>query len=211
MLVAAFLFWSSYSLQGIFYETVISAQRYVDREGMFVIFIFIVLAALSAMLSPFSSVPLVPVAIVIWGNLLMATFLLTGWMIGGVLTYFIGYYAGYPLVSQLSSFEKIKYYREKISRKTEFLLVLLFRLAMPAEIPGYVLGIAGYNFGKYFLATFLAELPFVLIVGYASEALVTNSPILFVSLVAVAFAAISLTLYFFTKKLKSSNEEYGSK
>lgn len=206
VLGVAFLFWSSYSLQNIFNETVGSVQAYAGQNNVLLIVLFIALAALSAMLSPFSSVPLVPIAIMIWGGLLTTALLLTGWLIGEVLAYGAGYYAGYPFVSQLSSFEKVRYYRERISRKTEFLLIVLFRFAMPAEIPGYVLGIARYNFWKYFLATFLAELPFAIVVSYASEALVAKKPVIFVGLAVATFSVFSVMFYFFTKKLKTKNE-----
>lgn len=68
VLGVAFLFWSSYSLQNIFYEAVDSVQSYAGQNNISLVLLFIVLAALSSMLSPFSSVPLVPVAIIIWGD-----------------------------------------------------------------------------------------------------------------------------------------------
>lgn len=201
IIAAAFLFWSSISIQSIFYETVLSIEKYTAQNEILIVAIFIALAALSAMLSPFSSLPLVPAAIMIWGNFLTGIFLLTGWLLGETLAYFIGYYAGYPLVRQLSSFEKVKYFQEKIPKKAEFWLILLFRFAMPAEIPGYVLGIIRYNFGKYFLATFLAELPFAFISSYAGNALIGNNPVVFIGLVVFAFSFMILMFYFFNKKL----------
>lgn len=208
VLGAALLFWSSRSLQGIFFETVASVQEYTHEGTALMVALFIALAALSAMLSPFSSIPLVPVAIMVWGKSLTMVFLLSGWFIGGALTYMVGYFVGYPLVRQFSSFEKIRYYRGKISQKTEFLLVLLFRLSMPAEIPGYVLGIARYHFGKYLLATLVAEAPFVVIATYASEALVASNVKMFVALLAVMCTMVALLFYFFTKKLKINDEPH---
>src|SRR3972149_1780447 len=41
-----------------------------------------------------------------------------------------------------------------------FVGILLFRLALPAEILGYALGITRYHFGKYIGAPFPAEAPF---------------------------------------------------
>lgn len=196
------MFWSSISIQSIFYEAVFSIEKYNAQNEILVVTIFIVVAALSAMLSPFSSLPLVPAAIMIWGNFLTGIFLLAGWLIGGTLTYFISYYAGYPTVRQLSSFEKIKHYQDKIPKKARFWLILLFRLSMPVEIPGYALGIIRYHFGKYFLATFLAELPFALITSYAGNALIRNKPLVFMSLVAFAFLFMVLMFYFFNKKLR---------
>lgn len=201
-IVLAFLFWSSLSLQDIFYEAVFSIQAYAVGNQIFVIAVFIVLAAVSAMLSPFSSVPFVPVMIILWGNIITTLFLLLGWLIGEILAYLVGYYAGYSFVSQLSSLEKIKYYKEKLSKKTEFLLVLLFRFAVPAEIPGYVLGVIRYNFGKYFLATFIAELPFAFIVSYASDALINNKQIVFMGFTFSSFLFFGLMFYLFNKKLR---------
>lgn len=201
IIAGALLFWSSISIQSIFYESTLSIEKYAAQNEVVVIAIFIVLAAFSAMLSPFSSLPLVPAAIMIWGNFLTGIFLLIGWLSGEILAYVIGYYAGYPLVKQLSSFEKVKYYQEKISKKAEFWLILLFRFSMPAEIPGYALGIIRYNFSKYFLATFLAELPFAFITSYASNALIENDPAIFIGLVVFAFSFMITAFYFFNKKL----------
>lgn len=201
IIAVAFLFWSSISVQSIFYESALSIEKYATQNEILVIAIFIVLAIFSAMLSPFSSLPLVPAAIIIWGNFLTGIFLLIGWLAGGTLAYVIGYYAGYPLVSQLASFEKVKYYKEKISKKAEFWLILLFRFSMPAEIPGYALGIIRYNFGKYFLATFLTELPFAFVTSYAGNAIISDKPAIFIGIVASTFSFIILMFYFFNKKL----------
>ncbi len=201
IILVAFLFWSSFSLQSIFYETVISIEAYAAENALLAASIFVGLAALSAMLSPFSSAPFVPAVVIIWGNALTAGLLFLGWIIGAVAAYFIGLYAGYPFAKELSSYEKIKYYRERLSEKTKFLLVLLFRIAMPAEIPGYALGIVRYNFWKYLLATMIAELPFALITVFASEALVNRQPLIFTVLVAFACLTISIVFYFFHKQL----------
>jgi uncharacterized membrane protein YdjX (TVP38/TMEM64 family) len=44
--------------------------------------------------------------------------------------------------------------------------VLLFQLALPSEIPGYVLGLVKYNFARYCLSLGLAELPYALLTVY---------------------------------------------
>ncbi len=200
------MFWSFITLQDIFFGVITSVETYNLENPFLVAVIFIILAALSAMLSPFSSVPLVPAAIILWGNTLTVFLFLLGWLIGGSLTYLIGHFAGHHLINQLYSFEKIKHYQEKLSKKTKFLLILLFRFAMPAEIPGYVLGIVHYNFSQYFLATFLAEAPFALITVYASEALIFGNPLFFSAWLILAFTIITLTFYLFHKKLNKKIE-----
>ena len=202
----AFLFWSSISVQNIFYDTVFSVEKYSTRYQVLSVAVFVALSALSAIFSPFSSLPLVPVAIMIWGNSLTAILLLVGWAIGGTVTYFAGYYVGYPLVNRLTSFKKINHYRQKIPQNAEFWLILLFRLAMPAEIPGYVLGIMRYDFSKYILATVLAELPFAVIASYAGNALIENKPWVFVGFIIVTAVFIGLMFYLMNKKLHRENK-----
>lgn len=203
IVIVAFLFWSSYSLQNIFYETVLSIEEYAAENEFLVVAVFVALSALSAMLSPFSSAPFVPAVILLWGNSLTSGLLFLGWIIGAIGAYCVGFYAGHTFLKELPSSEKIKYYRERFSEKTKFLLVLLFRIAMPAEIPGYALGIVRYSFWKYLLATGIAELPFALITVYASDALVNRRPAVFIALVGVALLTIGLVFYIFHKRLKS--------
>lgn len=203
VIIAAILFWSSVSIQSFFSEAIRGVEGYAAQKEALAIAVFLVAAMLSAMLSPFSSLPFIPVAIALWGNFLTGVLLLVGWVAGEILTYVIGYYAVYPFVRRFTSlFEKIKYYQDRIPKKAEFWLILLFRFAIPAEIPGYVLGSARYDFGKYFLATFLAELPFAFISSYASDALISNRPVMFLSLVIPAFLGMVVAFYFFNKKLR---------
>ncbi|MEK9154945.1 MAG: VTT domain-containing protein [Patescibacteria group bacterium] len=200
----AFLFWSSLALQNIFYDLVVFLGYYIEEMKFFGYFVFVILAAASALFSLFSSVLLVPFAVLVWGPLLTTVLLFFGWIIGGILGYLIGYYAGYLMISKFIAIEKIKNYQEIISRKIDFWLILLFRLAMPAEIPAYTLGISRYHFGKYLLATFIAELPFAFAVVYLSEALVEFKPVVF--LIWIIFIAIFMGLFFhfFHRRLKQN-------
>lgn len=201
LIAGAFLFWSSTVIQELFFKTVVYIESLVRQNPFVGVLTFIGLAALSAMLSPFSSIPLIPPAIIIWGQTLTVLFLVSGWIMGHITTYSIGYYAGYHIFKNFSFLGKINEYRSKISKKSEFLLVLLFRFSMPAEIPGYFLGIIKYPFGKYFLATFLVEFPFALLIVYGGNALLLRNAPLFIFLALLGFLILILTIYFLRKKL----------
>ncbi|MEK7066899.1 MAG: VTT domain-containing protein [Patescibacteria group bacterium] len=201
--VSALIFWYSLSLQQYFLVIILWLENYIRERQFLGVLIFIGLAAISSMLSPFSSVPLVPAAAMLWGNIFASLLLIAGWLVGHTLTYAIGRYTGYPIAKRLIPFAKIEEYRKHFSSRSEFILVLLFRLSMPAEIPGYVLGIIRYNFGKYFLATLISELPFGFLVVYGSEALIMKKTIIFFVLTASGIATMSAMFYLFTKKIKS--------
>ncbi|MCR4323097.1 MAG: VTT domain-containing protein [Candidatus Azambacteria bacterium] len=195
-------FWFLTPLRDVFYDAVSLADAYVAQHQARGILVFIGLATISAMLSPFSSVPLIPIAIILWGNVWTIIFLVVGWLIGHAITYAIGYYAGHPVAKRFTGFEKIEHYSKKFSAKSEFLLVLLFRLAMPAEIPGYVLGTVRYNFVKYFIATLIAEFPFAIITVYASAALIDRKPVIMVSAIVGGIIFLAVAWYFFKKQIQ---------
>ncbi len=195
------VFWFSVTLQDIFYEAVFLTEAYVEEHPMLGIFVFMALAGVSAMLSPFSSVPLVPVAIMLWGSAWTIVFLISGWLGGHSITYTIGYYAGHPVIKKFVAPETIEQYSHKFSKKSEFLLVLLFRLASPAEMPGYVLGAVRYGFVKYFLATFIAEFPFAVIAVYASEALIDRKPLIVALTISGGIVFLAIAFYLFKKQV----------
>lgn len=195
------IFWFSVTLQDVFYDAVFLAEAYVEGHQTLGIFVFMALAGVSAMLSPFSSVPLIPVAIMLWGNVWTTAFLVAGWLGGHVITYTIGYYAGYPIAKKLIARETVEQYSNRFSKRSEFLLVLLFRLASPAEVPGYVLGAVRYGFAKYFLATFIAEFPFAVLTVYASEALIDRKPLILAAAIVGGIMFFATAFYLFKKQM----------
>lgn len=198
----ALLFWSSVLLQKIFFQSVEEISGFINKNRLIGIAIFVGLGAFSAMLSPFSSIPLVPLAVAIFGNLATASLLIIGWLIGDTIAYLIGSSAGHKIIGYFVPFEKIEYYKNKIPKRSELWLILIFRLALPAEITGYVLGIARYNFLKYLLVSFLAETPFAFIATYSSAALLEHQPARFIFFIALAITLVWLTLYIFHKKTR---------
>lgn len=119
-------------------------------------------AALSAMLAFLSSAVVVPFAVYTWGTTEAFLLLWSGWLLGGAASYGVGRFLGRPVVSWLASSSLLARYEERISRRTPFTLVLLFQLALPSEVPGYLLGLVRYAFGRYLLALGLTELPYAI-------------------------------------------------
>lgn len=193
----AFLFFVSSPLQDALFDLVTYFGGYVADHPVLGMLIFMALAAASAFLSPFSSAPLVPIAVLIWGNELTSVLLFSGWMIGDMIAYVIGAYAGKPVMRYLIREEKVEYYRARIPARAEFPLITLFRFAVPSEIGGYVLGAIRARFWKYFIATFLAELPFALMTVYAGDALVSREPVLFAAWAVSIIGIVVVMFYLF--------------
>lgn len=162
---------------------------------------FVALAGLSAMLSFFSSAPLVPFAVAAWGEAAASAALFAGWMLGGAASYMVGATL-HRRAERLRLYRRVDDLRERLRhRHREFSVVLLFRLAMPAEIPGYVLGMLRYPFAKYLLATALAELPMALGTVYAGRLLIERRPLALAALIVAGALLLALFHRLFDRRL----------
>ena len=209
LLVIAFalLFWSSSELQQQFGVVTEKLDVYVEANPIQGIVFFISLAALSALLSPFSSLPTLPFAIQIWGTLFTFLFLIIGWTIGSLLSYGVGRYGLLVLFRRLINFQKIEKYRRDLSGNSEFALVVLFRLALPSELTGLVLGILRYDIGKYILATLISEIPFALVSVFVCDAFLMNNPWQLGLGVFIASLLTGLAIVFFAIRVKNKRSE----
>ncbi len=132
--------------------------------------LLVVLAAASAMLAFFSSAVLLPAALQTWSPPVCAALLWLGWILGGAVAYGVARYLGRPAIRALASTKALGRYETVVSAKSSFGLVLLFQLAVPSEIPGYVFGLARLPFARFIGALALAELPYAAVTVYAGSA-----------------------------------------
>jgi uncharacterized membrane protein YdjX (TVP38/TMEM64 family) len=134
--------------------------------------LFVLLAAVSAMFAFVSIAVVIPLAVYVWGNALSLLLLWLGWILGGAAAYAIARYLGRPVVRWLTdrTLGRIERY---LGPETPLRFVLLFQLGLPSEIPGYVLGLVKYPFGKFMLALALAELPYTVATVYLGAGFVS--------------------------------------
>lgn len=136
--------------------------------------LFVILSALSAMLAFFSSAVLVPAAVYAWGPVASVALLWAGWMLGGVLSYALAYRFGQRALRWAAPGKSFSRYEHQLRRTASFGSIVLFQLALPSEIPGFVLGLVRYPIGRYLFALALVELPYavgttLLGVGFVSR------------------------------------------
>ena len=197
------LFWYSLKLQGAFIDSVDVLKDLINGNENLGILIFTGLAAASAILSPFSSVPLIPFAIEIWGKFQTIVMLQTGWLLGGFIAYHIGRYAGLPTIKALISIDKVEHYTKRLKGKNEFWYVLLFRYMLPSELGGYLLGLLRFNFWKYLAATLITELPFAIATVYMADAILERNLLMLIIWGITIILLVGLMYYLFKKHLKN--------
>ena len=150
--------------------------------------LFLLLAAISAMFAFVSIAILVPVAVYVWGEPLSMLLLWAGWILGGAAAYGIARLLGRRAVSWLTAASALNRLEHRIGPRTPFSLILIFQLGLPSEIPGYVLGLVRYPFGRYLLALAMVELPYTVATIYLGAGLVEarGGLVLVIGLSAVA-------------------------
>lgn len=162
LILLAVLISASDALYALATRLVVAAEGIIAVYPTLGMVLFVVLTALSAMLMFFSSALLVPVGVYAWGKLGCFLLLWLGWLFGGIASYQIGRYLGQPVVKRFVPEEKLAHYEARIATQAPFYVILLFQLALPSEIPGYVLGTLRYRFTWYLAVLALAELPYAL-------------------------------------------------
>jgi uncharacterized membrane protein YdjX (TVP38/TMEM64 family) len=193
---------SSDQLHGLFKAAVEWSQPIIAERSGLGMLLFVVLSALSAMLAFFSSAVFVPLALNSWGQPVTVVLLWLGWLLGGLFSYLVGRYPGRRFLRWLSP-KKADSLEESFLKNAKFPLVLLFQMALPSEVPGYLLGALRYSVLKYLLALGLTEVPFVLGTVYLGEGFLQRDYVLLL-VVGVAGVLFSSTLtYLLYKKIKA--------
>ena len=154
--------------------------------------LFVILAALSAMLVFFSGLLLVPIGIQVWGPAGTFVLLWAGWFLGGVITYSIGRRFGRPVVLRMLSEEKMARYENRVPATSSFVAATLTQLVLPSDISGYFFGMLGYRARIYLGSLALAELPYAFGTVYLGNAFVERQYVLL--LVAAALGIVFFTV-----------------
>lgn len=151
------------------------AKQVMDAHPVAGAGVFFLFSAISAVLAFASSLVLVPSANLAWGKAITFLLLWSGWLTGSIITYGIGRLAR-PLLNRLNYEKKLDEYQQFVSHRMKFWAVLLFCIAVPSEIPGYLFGGMRYPFLKFVAAIGIAEVIYGIGVVYAGERLLSSRP-----------------------------------
>lgn len=138
--------------------------------------VFFLFSALSAMLAFTSSAVLVPPANLVWGRVVTFFLLWGGWVAGAIFAFGLGKLAR-PLLVRLGYQKTLEGYQQFISKRMKFWQIVLFCIAVPSEIPGYLFGSLHYPFLRFLAAIAIAESVYALGLIVAGDSLVTARPL----------------------------------
>jgi uncharacterized membrane protein YdjX (TVP38/TMEM64 family) len=190
---------ASDELHAALLEVLAASRHVIVGHPVQGVLLFVLFAAISAMFLFVSIAIIVPVAVYVWGEPLSMLLLWLGWILGGAVAYGIARYLGRPVVHWLTSDRALRRIERRIRPDTPFPLILLFHVALPSEIPGYVLGLVKYPIGKFLLVRALAELPFTIATVYLGTGFVSGQSG-FVLIVGLSMVLLSIGAFYFLRK-----------
>lgn len=180
-------------------SVVAAGEAFIARAPAAGAAVFVGLTALSAMIAFFSTGLLAPVAIATWGPFTTFVLLWIGWLAGGAVSYAVGRYLGRGVAGLLVGAETLEHWERELRDRSHVTHLVLFQLAMPSEILGYVLGIVRYSFLTYIGVLSLTEIPYALAIVYLGESFLAGDAVRFV-VVGVVAIAVSAGLYFWLRR-----------
>jgi uncharacterized membrane protein YdjX (TVP38/TMEM64 family) len=177
---------------------------FVETYGLLGQLIYFSIALLATVFAPLNMMFLVPVASTAFGPLVATLLSIAGWTTGSIIAFHIAKQYGRPLVARFVSLKKVDYLQDIVPEKNIFIWVVLMRMAVPADILSYVLGLFLHiSYTRYSLATLIGVTPFAFIFAYASTLAL---PFM---LTALALACLSTTLgiWWLHRQLRDKNEK----
>lgn len=167
-----------------------------------VIFIFATIVAI--VVAPFSTFPLIPLAVFVFGTWASWLYLVIGWNIGGLMAFYLSRRYGRWLVGKMIDIRSVdklisKYFSKD---KKTFWRVLILRMMIPVDILSYALGITKVKTPTYLIATLIGLFPFSFVWVFAPGLLGDFINPLLLSFIFVAGIII---LYFFWPTSRAAN------
>jgi uncharacterized membrane protein YdjX (TVP38/TMEM64 family) len=189
---AALLLWGP--LHARLLELIAAAEGLIRVYPVWGMAVFVLLAAVSAMLAFISSAALIPVAIYAWGPTRCAALLWAGWFLGGVLAYIVGRFLGRPIVARLVRPATMARYEAYARRGAAFVPILLLQLAVPSDTAGYLFGMVRCPARIYLVALAVAEIPYAVGAVYLGTSFLERRlvPLLLLGAAGAVLGAVAL-------------------
>lgn len=178
-------------------------QNYIGN-GSFGVLLFIFVNIIAVVVAPISTLPLIPIASIVWGWFFAGMYSIVAWTIGAQIAFYISRKFGKKLVYRIVSIEKIEKLQKRISERNTFWSLVLLRMILPVDILSYAVGLFSTIQSKTFLlATFIGVMPFAFIFAYFGESLGSLSRIN----IFIAISGILVLMYMVTKvKIKKTEK-----
>ncbi len=132
--------------------------------------VYILVMMTAVIVAPFETLPLLPVAVTIWGTNLAAIFTIIGWTIGALVAFGLARSFGQRIICRFVSKCDLDEWRVILPKKGIFWLIILARIILPVDIISYAVGLfTKTHWFPYLIATLIGIIPFAYIFAYGAN------------------------------------------
>lgn len=144
-------------------------QNIVLNAGIFAPLFYIFINIVSIAIAPLSSGFAVPLAANAFGPILTAIYSIIGWLVGSIIAFYLARRYGYGEIKESKICKKIESIERDMSQKKRYLLIILLRMSLPADVLSYALGLfSTISYSTFIGTTLIGITPFAFLFSYAS-------------------------------------------
>ncbi len=173
---------------------------WIERNSVLGAVAYVLATAVSIVLLPFSSLPLLPLAARIWGVWLAGALSAAGWWLGALGAFWIARLGRHAL-EHFVSLETLDKLERSIPKDVGFAGIVVLRMVLPVDVTSFALGLLReLGFASYAWASLIGILPFAFVWSYAGGKLASGQYLAFAAVAALAIGAGLLARRFWVKR-----------
>lgn len=131
---------------------------------------YILIVILSEVIAPINALPLLPIAVALWGPFIGAVLSIFAWLIGSIIVYWLLQKYGRAFISKFVNLKRFDEKHLHIPEKNKFWILIGLRMIMPVDILSYLLGLfVPMSYKLYITTTAIGIIPGAFIFAYASK------------------------------------------
>jgi len=162
------------------------------QGGLVGMFSYVLITAVAIVLAPISTLPLIPLAVGIWGWVTTALLSIAGWVTGSQIAFYLARRYGKKLVQRFISLERFTTFEKRFSADNLFITVVLLRMTVPVDILSYALGLfSNLSSRAFFFSTLIGVTPFAFIFSYTGS---LSLGLQIITLIEVAFLVLIINI-----------------
>jgi uncharacterized membrane protein YdjX (TVP38/TMEM64 family) len=146
-----------------------SIGGFIEDHPSWGVVLYILLNVVDAVFVPGATLPLIPVAVHVWGRVIAALVTTAGWTAGSLIAFLIARRWGTPIVRKFTPMERLSGMKRYIPEDL-FWSIALLRLVLPMDVISYVLGLfTDISWSKYVGATALGLIPSAFVLAWVGK------------------------------------------
>ena len=173
-------------------------EEYLERTGVWMSILFIVLQFLQVIVLPIPSTVTVVAGSALFGPLKGSIFSLIGILLGSLTAFLIGRFAGFKVVAWIIGEETLQKWQKKIKGKDKLLLSAMFLLPVfPDDVLCFVAGLSSMSLPLFFTIILISRILAIFTTSYSISLIPFNTwwGILIWSILFVLIAVMFVVLY----------------